>query len=99
MVKCLQKILFIIISLSFFISANQIDLGDSHNTFFDEYDTYVKAEHDTFEYTLTAKDVQVSSLSLRNLFASYISLPITKCCIQLLTYSEQPPSPKLFLGN
>ena len=99
MIKCLQKILFNIISFSFFISATEIDLGDNHNTFFDEYDTYVKAEQDSFEYTLTAKDVQASTLSLHDLFSSYILLSNTQPTKSSLTYSEHPQFPKLFLRN
>ena len=44
MTKWLQKILLIAVSLLFFASATEMDLGVCHNTFFDEYDTYVKAE-------------------------------------------------------
>ncbi len=44
MFKTLYKILFVLISISFFISATEMDLGECHNTFFDEYDTYVKTE-------------------------------------------------------
>ncbi|MDE3144474.1 MAG: hypothetical protein KGL19_09985 [Bacteroidota bacterium] len=40
----LNRILLVIVSLSFFISASEIDLGAAHNTFFDEYDTYQKAD-------------------------------------------------------
>ena len=97
--KYFQKILFIIISFSFFISATEIDLGESHNTFFDEYDTYLKAEHDTFEYTVTAKEVQASSLSLHNLFTSHILLSNTQPSKSSPTYSEQLQSQKLFLRN
>ena len=45
MIKWFHKILFLTISFCFFISATKIDLGETHNTFFDEYDTYVKTEH------------------------------------------------------
>ncbi|NCI47419.1 hypothetical protein [Sediminibacterium soli] len=44
MVKWLYKILFVAIGMSFFISATEMDLGEAHNTFFDEYDTYLKTE-------------------------------------------------------
>ena len=91
--------MFIIISFSFFISASEIDLGESHNTFFDEYDTYLKAEHDTFEYTVIAKEAQASSLSLHNLFTFHILLSNTQLSKLSLTYSELLQSPKLFLRN
>jgi len=50
MVKWLKKILFVAICLSFFISATEMDLGGVHNTFFDEYDTYVKAEQVSLDH-------------------------------------------------
>ncbi len=50
MVNWLQKILFVVISLSFFISATEMDLGEAHNTFFDDYDTYVKTEQVSLDH-------------------------------------------------
>ncbi len=44
MVKWLYKILFVLISCSFVISALEINIGKANNTFFDEYDTYMKTE-------------------------------------------------------
>ena len=44
MLKWLSKILLIVISASFFISATELNIGECNNTFFDEYDTYLKAE-------------------------------------------------------
>ncbi len=52
MFKWLQKILFVAISFSFFISATEMDVGEAHNTFFDEYDTYVKAEQVSVEHSV-----------------------------------------------
>ncbi len=49
--KWLYKILFVVISFSFFVSATEMDLGECHNTFFDEYDTYVKTEQVSFDNT------------------------------------------------
>jgi hypothetical protein len=51
MVKWLYKILFLFIICSFFISATELDLGESHNTFFDEYDTYAKADQISDDHT------------------------------------------------
>lgn len=51
--KWLYKILFIVISFSFFVSATEMDLGDCHNTFFDEYDTYVQSEQVVLEHSST----------------------------------------------
>lgn len=49
MVKWLHKLLLVAISFSFFISATEVDFGEAHNTFFDEYDTYVKTEQVSFD--------------------------------------------------
>lgn len=49
MIKWFYKIVFVSITFSFFISATEMDLRESHNTFFDEYDTYIKVEHISFE--------------------------------------------------
>ena len=44
MSKWIHKLLFVIIGLSFFISATEMNIGEAKNTFFDEYDSYVKTE-------------------------------------------------------
>ena len=49
MMKWLSKILFVAVSISFFISATEMDFGNAHNTFFDQYDTYVNSEHVSLE--------------------------------------------------
>lgn len=73
MEKWLYKILFIAISLSFFISATEMDLGECHNTFFDEYDTYVRQENVLLSpSTISAKDHD-TYLS-NSLFLTYNSL-------------------------
>jgi uncharacterized protein YxeA len=51
MLKRVYKFLFVAIGFSFFISATEMDIGDSQNTFFDEYDTYVKTEQVSFHLT------------------------------------------------
>lgn len=40
----LLKICFIVMSCGFLIAATETDIGDCHQTFFDEYDTYVPAK-------------------------------------------------------
>jgi hypothetical protein len=44
MFRWLHKMLFVVVSLSFFISVTEMNIGEAENTFFDEYDTYVKTE-------------------------------------------------------
>jgi hypothetical protein len=58
MLRWLHKILFIVISLSFFISATEINLGECHNSLFDEYDTYVKTEDVSVEQATTFQQQQ-----------------------------------------
>lgn len=54
MVKWLYKILFILITFSFVLSACEIDIGDCHNTFFDDFDTYVKTEQVSIDHDHTS---------------------------------------------
>lgn len=71
MFKWLQKIFFLTITFSFLISAIEIDLGKSHNTFFDEYDTYVCAEDTFFNHTSATLAEHDSYLLFYNLFTGY----------------------------
>jgi hypothetical protein len=63
MLNCFYKFLFVAIGFSFFISATEMDIGDSHNTFFDDYDTYVKTEQVSFHLTAVERS-NYSSLLL-----------------------------------
>ena len=58
MAKWLFKILLTIVSLSFFISAIELDVGEAHNSFFDEYDTYVKTEQVSLDHSATIEQDQ-----------------------------------------
>ena len=58
MIKRIYKILFLVISISFFISATEMDLGNMQNTFFDEYDTYLKADNVSIDYTTFSSEDQ-----------------------------------------
>jgi hypothetical protein len=62
MVKWLYKILFILLTFSFFTSAVEMDIGENHHTFFDEYDTYVKAEQVSFHVNAPVQDHNIFSL-------------------------------------
>jgi hypothetical protein len=44
MFKWAYKFLFVLITISFFISVTEMDIGVCHNTFFDEYDTYIQGK-------------------------------------------------------
>ncbi len=46
-----------VISFSFFISATEMDLGEAHNTFFDDYDTYVKTEQVSLDHASAMQQV------------------------------------------
>ena len=99
MVKWLHTILFITISFSFFISATEIDLGESQNTFFDEYDTYVQPVKETPESVSTTDQKQNTSILLNNSFCTYTTSVFkpqgVNCCLNLCSLHL----PKLFLRN
>ena len=99
MVKWLQKILLIAVSLLFFASATEMDLGVCHNTFFDEYDTYVKAEQPTVDQPTSLQqgnDIYTSIYDvIRQSEAIYKKLQIKYS--QTAYYKQYPP--KIFLRN
>ena len=99
MLKYLQKILFIIISFSFFVSATEIDLGECHNTFFDEYDSYLKADQDIFDCFETAKQEYTSSILFNNPFFSYNSFSGKRFYKRCILSLNPLHFPKLFLRN
>lgn len=100
MVKLLYKILFIAISCSFFISATEMNLGECHNTFFDEYDTYVRAEHVSIDQTSTSQPQPDTCILLYNSLSCYNALRGNPEGIkhQAASYYNHYP-PKLFLRN
>ncbi len=100
MVKWLTKILFVVISFSFFISATEMDLGVCHNTFFDEYDMYAKAEHISVDHASVAQHQQDNFGLLCCFFGDYKSIEEQ----ELFTYRLSADyynyySLKLFLRN
>lgn len=100
MVKWLHKILFLTITFSFFISATEIDLCESHNTFFDEYDTYVKTEHVSLEQTSAAQPENDTYILLHNFFTSSNELKGKSEGVKhhsITSYNQYPS--KLFLRN
>ncbi|HEV8080075.1 MAG TPA: hypothetical protein VGP43_05135 [Chitinophagaceae bacterium] len=101
MMKWFQKILFIVISLSFFISATEMDLGEVNNTFFDEYDTYVRAENVLLNQSSFSCEEQNTCIST-SLFLAYYSLYKTHVPSdtrhEYSSYLNFNP-PKLFLRN
>jgi len=100
MLKWLSKILFIAISISFFISATEMNFGKVHNTFFDQYDTYVKAEHVSLDQETSLQpeyDAYVLISYLINHYHTLQSLSQTGKFSHLAYYNQYPP--KLFLRN
>ncbi len=100
MVKWLQKILFVVISLSFFISATEMDLGEVHNTFFDEYDTYVKAEQVSVDHRVAIHQEHNTNALIFYLFNYYKGLnnQSKNRNHHQFSYCNHYP-PKLFLRN
>jgi len=100
MVKCLSKILLITISISFFISATEMNFGECRNTFFDEYDTYVKAEKVSIIQSTVSPEAQ-NNHTLTILFLTYHLLDnffIASFRNEYSSYLNYNP-PKLFLLN
>lgn len=100
MVKWLQKILFFTITFSFFISATELDFGESHNTFFDEYDTYVRAEHESLDHTSAIQQEHDTYILLHNFFTCYNALRGKTEGVKhhsTICYNQYPS--KLFLRN
>lgn len=99
MVQWLHKLLFIAISISFFISATEMDLGECHNTFFDEYDTYVKTEQVSVDHPEAIQQQQAVYELVSFLFGCYH--PVTEARLYRRpgypTVSASPP--KIFLRN
>ncbi len=100
MKKWLYKILFLTISFSFFISATEMDLGECHNTFFDEYDTYVKTEQVSVDHAAILQQEHDTYVFLHNFFTCYNALNSKPESIkhQSTAYYNHYP-PKLFLRN
>lgn len=99
MVKWLSKILLIVISLSFFISAAEMNLGTCHNTFFDEYDTYIKAEQQSIDHA-TSLQQEHDTYALVGYIFQYQALQEQLQAVQYshLAYHNHYP-PKIFLRN
>lgn len=100
MVKWLHKILIIVISLSFFISATEMDLGEAHNTFFDDYDTYVKTEQLSLDQASAMQQENDAYALLYYTINHYNASKEQSVRIQYppANYYD-PQSPKLFLLN
>ncbi len=100
MVKWLSKILILVISVSFFISATEMDIGDCRNTFFDEYDTYVKTEQQSIDHASTVLQVPDPYALIGfiiNQYKFFQNKLQTVQYSQLAYYKHFPP--KLFLRN
>ncbi len=100
MVKWLYKILFVVISFSFFISATETDLGVCHNTFFDEFDTYAKAEQVSVDHASFVEQQPDHFVLLCCFFGDYKSIKGQELFTYRLPadYFNYYP-PKLFLRN
>lgn len=100
MVMWLHKLLFVAVSFSFFISATEMDLGESHNTFFDEYDTYVKTEQVSSDHLEITQAQQQELLEFTSSFFAgclYVSEAQRYECPDYKKPNASPP--KLYLRN
>ena len=100
MLKWLYKFLFVAIGFSFFISATEMDIGDSQNTFFDEYDTYLKTEQVSFHLTEVEHRTYYSLLLNYGEVAQLCSQPLWDYTINKQTRSGNYfPCCRLYLRN
>ena len=77
-----------------------MNLGECNNTFFDEYDTYVKAEQQSIDHTEPIQQDNDTYALIGYLFSQYQTLQEQLQTIQyshLAYYNHYPP--KLFLRN
>jgi hypothetical protein len=100
MLKRVYKFLFVAIGFSFFISATEMDIGDSQNTFFDEYDTYVKTEQVSFHLAEVERSNYYSLLLNYGEFAQWCPQPPWDYTINKQTRSGNYfPCCRLYLRN
>src|SRR5215213_6917010 len=95
--KWLQKILFVAISISFFISATEIDIGEAHNAFFDEYDIYVKTEHVSVDHANPSQQTHQPIPIIYYILSFHKGLhkqSQSKSCLEVTYHNHYPP--KLF---
>ena len=100
MVKWLTKILLGVISLSFFLSAIEMDFGECRNTFFDEYDTYIKAEQLSVDHTASLQQDHDTYNLIGFIFSQYQQVSQQFQIVQyshLAYYNNYPP--EIFLRN
>ena len=94
-----HRLLFILVSVSFFISATEMDFGECRNTFFDAHDTYVRTEQVSFSQPAFER----FSTGLTDLvyWSNYCQVPGK--ADEVLTYkTDDPvdhPPPRLYLKN
>ena len=99
MVKWLNKLLAVAISVSFFISATEMNIGEAENTFFDQYDTYLKTEQVSIDH-VQVKQEQQELYQIPALLLSYYHLFRKKTLYPKdtdIAFGASPP--KLFLRN
>ncbi len=74
MAKVFYKILLVIVAISFFMSAEEINPFNGHDTFFDQYDTYVRTEQISLDFHGFATDVNdIDSMTFYT--SAYFLLP------------------------
>ncbi len=100
MITWLHKLLLFAIGISFSISAIEIDLGPCQNTFFDEYDSYVKEEQVSVENSSATQPEHETYASIYYLIhqSQPSGYPTASFEHQPLDYYNHYP-PKLFVRN
>ena len=95
----LHKLLFFVISISFFISAAEMDLGECHNTFFDEHDTYIRSDLSSFTQHPVEHQTRDTYFLLHGCSdCEALRLQLQTVCGYFFDYNKHHP-PKLYLQN
>jgi hypothetical protein len=98
----LLKILILIVSCCFFISATETDIGTYHQTFFDDDDTYIPSAQQNLEAPNNQVFLQKTGFTLFNQFANFRYSSYRQrsygCCREIDKYLSTPKR-KIFLEN
>ena len=93
-----HRLLFVLVSISFFISATEMDLGECRNTFFDDHDTYVRTEQVSFNQPVFER----FSTGITDLihWSYYCQVPEkAKEVFSYITYDPVVHPPPIYLKN
>jgi hypothetical protein len=98
----LHKILILLVSCSFFLSATETNIGSYHQTFFDADDTYIPSTQEDLQVPNNLVFLQKSGLPLLSQYTNFLLPSSLKACyLPCLSDCDQPLTRrrKIFLYN